>query len=157
MSLNAIIAALYAILTIVLSPIAYGAIQFRFSEILVLLCFFNRKYIYGLTLGCFIANCFSPTAPLDMPFGTTATFIACLCIILCKHLVVAIWFPVIVNALLVGYELTFYGEPFWMSAPFVALGELAVMVVGYIFFIFIKKNKGFMKAIRANQNTDFKF
>ena len=38
-ALNGLIAATYAVLTIVASPLYYGPIQFRFSEILVLFCF----------------------------------------------------------------------------------------------------------------------
>jgi uncharacterized membrane protein len=154
---NGIIAAVYAALTIALSPIAYGPIQFRFSEILVLLCFFNKRYTVGLTLGCLLANCCSPTASLDVLFGTAATLLACLCIIFCKHMIVAIWFPVIFNGFIVAWELTFFGEPFWFSTLTVAAGELVVMIVGYVAFMFIKKNKSFFKAINATQNIEYKF
>ena len=80
--INGIIAATYAALTIAISPLSYGPIQFRFSEIMVLLCFFNKKHSIGLTLGCLLANIFSPTAVLDVPFGTMATLIACIGIIM---------------------------------------------------------------------------
>ena len=70
--LNAVITTLFAVLTIVISPLSYGPIQLRFSEILVLFCFFNKRYSIGLVLGCLIANCFSPTASLDIIFGTIA-------------------------------------------------------------------------------------
>ena len=155
--LNGLIAAMYAVLTIFLAPISYGSIQFRVSEILVLLCFFNKRYAIGLILGCLIANCFSPTAVLDVPFGTIATALACLGIMFSKHLLVAISFPVVFNALIIGWELTFFEQPFWFSALFVGLGELAVMTVGYIFFFFIKRSKVFLRAIKANQNLEFKF
>lgn len=155
--LNGIIAALYATLTIFIAPLSYGPIQFRFSEILVLLCFFNKRYAIGLTLGCLIANCFSPTAPLDVPFGTLATLLACIGIMFSKHLLVAIAFPVVFNAFIIAAELSFYNEPYWLSVLTVGAGELAVMVLGYIFFILIKRSKMFMHAIKANQNLDCKF
>ena len=154
---NGLIAATYAALTIAMSPIAYGPIQFRFSEIMVLLCFFNKKYAVGLTLGCLLANCFSPTASLDIPFGTVATLIACIGIMFSKHMLLAICFPVISNAFIIAWELSFFHEPFWFSALTVGAGELTVMIAGYIIFMFLRKNKGFMKAIRATQNTEFKF
>ena len=84
MTANALIAALYAAFTIAIAPISYGPIQFRFSEILVLLCFFNKKYTIGLTLGCLLANLYSPTASLDIPFGTAATLVACVGIMFSK-------------------------------------------------------------------------
>ena len=37
----ALVAALYAALTLALPGLSFGAIQFRFSEILVLLCFYS--------------------------------------------------------------------------------------------------------------------
>ena len=154
---NGIIAATYAALTIAIAPLSYGAIQFRFSEILVLLCFFNKKHTIGLTLGCLLANCFSPTASLDILFGTVATLIACVGIMFSKHLIVAIWFPVISNAFIIAWELSFFAEPYWFSALTVGLGELAVMVAAYIIYMFLKRNKTFLKAIRANQNIGFKF
>lgn len=154
---NGLIAATYAALTIAISPLAYGPIQFRFSEIMVLLCFFNKKYTIGLTLGCLLANCFSPTASLDIPFGTLATLIACIGVMFSKQMLVAILFPVISNAFIIAWELSFFSEPFWFSALTVGAGELAVMIAGYIIFMLLKRNQGFMKAIRATQNIDFKF
>lgn len=154
---NALIAAAYAALTIAIAPIAYGPIQFRISEIMVLLCFFNKKYSIGLTLGCLIANIFSPTASLDIPFGTLATLIACIGVMFSKRLIVAIWFPVLVNAFIIAGELYLFGEPYWMSVLTVGIGELVVMIAAYIIFILLKRSKPFMKAIKANQNLEVKF
>ena len=153
---NGLIAAVYAVFTIILSPVSYGAVQFRFSEVLVLLCFFNKKYTFGLTLGCLIANIFSPTAVLDIPFGTLATLISCIGIMFCKHLIVATFIPVVVNAFIVAGELSFFGEPYWLSVLTVGLGELVVLIVGYIAFMLIK-SPSFLKVIRANQNLEYKF
>ena len=73
---TAVIAALYAVLTLVLAPISYGNVQFRISEIMVLLAFFDPFYIGGLTLGCFVANILGPNGMVDAVFGTIATFIS---------------------------------------------------------------------------------
>ena len=154
---NGLLAALYVILTFILAPISFGAIQFRFSEILVLACFFNKKKIVGLTLGCFLANLVSPLGLMDIGFGTLATFLSCLGIIFCKHMIVAIAFPVVLNGLIVGFELYLLGEPFWLSSLTVAAGELAVLIVGYIFFLIMKRRPMFFKVINAKQNVDYKF
>ncbi len=45
---NGIIMALYLALTILVSPVASGAIQFRISESLNHLVVFNRKYLWGI-------------------------------------------------------------------------------------------------------------
>ena len=154
---NGLLAALYVVLTYIMAPISFWAIQFRLSEILVLACFFDKKKIVGLTLGCFLSNLVSPLGLIDLGFGTLATFLACLGIIFSKHLIVAIIFPVIFNGIIVGLELYLIGEPLWFSIGMVALGELGVMVVGYVILMLIKKNKGFFKVVRATQNIDFKF
>ena len=73
---SALIAALYAVLTIILAPISYGPIQFRISEILVLLAFLDPIYIVGLTLGCLISNLFGGYGLMDITFGTLATFLS---------------------------------------------------------------------------------
>ena len=57
---TAIIAGIYASLTISMAPVSYGAIQMRIPEILTLLAFVNPQFAPGLILGCFIANLFSP-------------------------------------------------------------------------------------------------
>ena len=77
---NAIIAAVYAALTILLAPISYGSIQMRISEIMVFLAFYNKKYIPGLVLGCLIANIPSPLGLWDICFGTFATLVAVIAI-----------------------------------------------------------------------------
>ena len=75
-AMNAMIAAVYAVLTILISPIAYGAVQMRLTEIIVLLACYNKKFIPGLTIGCLLANLASPMGLYDICFGTAATFIA---------------------------------------------------------------------------------
>ena len=58
LALGAVIAALYAVLTYVAAAVnlAYGPVQFRFSEALTVLPVFTPAAIPGLTLGCVIAN-----------------------------------------------------------------------------------------------------
>ena len=83
--INAMIAGVYAVLTLAISPIAYSEIQFRLSEIIVFLAFYNRRYIPGLTIGCIIANLFSPMGMLDIVFGTLSTIIVCIAMYLIKN------------------------------------------------------------------------
>jgi len=73
-------AALYAVLTLALNLLgmAYGPIQFRFSEALCILPFFFPFSAWGLFIGCIIANLFSPYA-LDIVVGPAATLLAAIC------------------------------------------------------------------------------
>lgn len=72
----ALVAAIYVVLTITppLNAISYGAYQFRISEMLNFLAFYNRKYIWSLTIGCMIANFFS-FGMIDVVVGGLSTLI----------------------------------------------------------------------------------
>lgn len=155
---NSVVAAIYVALTYITYPLSYGDIQFRISEIMILLCFFRKDYTPGLVIGCIIANIGS-TIPFDWAIGSVATLLACLGICFSKHLAIAALCPVISNAFIVAWELYFFfAIPYWHSALFVGLGELAVMVVGYIIFMILRRTrKNFGQIIRANQNIDFKW
>lgn len=74
---NTIVAALYVALTGVFSFMSFGAIQFRVSEMLNHLVFYNKNYKYGVLLGVFIANLFFSTlGPWDLVFGFGQTLIS---------------------------------------------------------------------------------
>ncbi len=154
---NGILASLYIALTLITYPISFLGIQIRIAEILILLCFFNKSYILGLTLGCLVANMFSSIGVVDVLFGGIATLISCLLISYCKKLIVAISIPVLINGGLIGLELyLFLKEPFLISFLTVMIGELIAMIVGYLLFFFLRKNKYFYNLIDAKRNIDFK-
>lgn len=127
----AIIAALYAALTWIFAPISYGSIQFRISEILVLLVVLNPKYAVSLILGCFIANTTSSLGWYDMLFGTLATTLAIIPMIYVRKMPIAALFPVISNAIIVPIELglafDMWGAGFWYNVWTVGLGEFVVL------------------------------
>ena len=149
----ALIAAMYVALTLAVPALSYWAIQCRFSEILVLLCFYRRDYSAALILGCFIANLFSPLGWLDLVFGVAATAIAVLPMFNFGNVFLAALLPVISNGVLVGIELNLTGEPLWFSMGTVALGELLVMAVGAVIFKFVfEKNAPLMKLIGSRRN-----
>lgn len=146
------VAAIYAVLTIILMPYSYYGVQFRIAEALTLLCFYKKDYIIPLTLGCAIANMFSPFMVWDLPFGTLATLIAVYLITKCKNIWIASLMPVIVNGIIVGLELKVaYDLPLFLSMAQVAGGELlCVTVVGVPLFKILSKNKKFMDIIKFN-------
>lgn len=154
-----VMTAVYVVATMLCAPLAYEAVQFRVSELLMLLCFFNKDYIISMTMGCFIVNLFSPLGFIDVGFGTAATVIAAVLIYAFRkktNLFVVSLFPVISNGLIIAAELKYvYGSPYWINAGWVALGEFTcVSVLGVIVVSAISKNKGFMKLITAG--TDVK-
>ena len=128
-----IVACLYAVVTLVTSSFAYGPIQFRIAEVLCLLCLFTPAAVWGVTLGCFAANLFSPL-PLDLLFGTLASLAGCLGTVKCRRSAMAPIPVILANAVIVGIELAIAFYPaelfltgFLISAAEVAIGEAAVL------------------------------
>ncbi len=156
-----VVAAIYVVITIVGADLSYGPIQFRVAEAFMLLCFFNKDYIFSLTIGCFIANIFSTVGLIDTVVGTSATLVAAIMIYVFRNedsavrMVICSLFPVVVNGLMVGAELNLVLKlPFWLSVGEVAFGEfVCVTVLGVIIFRLLSKNKGFMKLIMAEQTV----
>ena len=149
LALGAVIAALYAVLTYVAAAVnlAYGPVQFRFSEALTVLPVFTPAAIPGLTLGCVIANLGSPLRVVDWVFGPLATLLAALATYLVRDVkvkglpILAPLPPVITNVVIVGFELAclsdagtfglgnFTWAAFGTSALSVGIGELVVCYV----------------------------
>ena len=145
-----IVCAMYIVLTII-NPFSYDTIQFRISEILMLLVFFDKKYSISLIIGCFISNLFSSLMLYDIIFGTLATAIACIGMICVKNIYVSILFPIISNGLLVPLELTLaFKTPFLINVLWVVIGETVVMIIGVIIFSILKKRKFFIELINLN-------
>ena len=77
LTLAALIAAVYAVLTVALPIPQYSGVQLRVAEAMTVLPFLFPAATPGLFVGCIIANLFSPY-PLDILCGSAATLIACL-------------------------------------------------------------------------------
>jgi len=116
---SALIAAAYAALTLVLKPLSYGPVQFRFSEVLTILPVFMVEAVPGLAIGCLIANILSAYGVYDMIFGTFATLLAALLTYLMrKKILIAAFPPVILNALIVPVIFLLSGGEKTVSAYF---------------------------------------
>ncbi|MBQ7558773.1 MAG: QueT transporter family protein [Synergistaceae bacterium] len=140
---GALIAALYAALTIALAPISYGPVQFRVSEALTLLPFYFPEAIPGLTIGCVFANFFGGFGFTDMFFGSLATLIAAFLTLKSKNIFVAAFWPVISNAVVIGAMLHFLIDvPLIATCFYVGLGEAgACYLVGVPLMKFLEKRK----------------
>lgn len=156
---GAVIAALYAVLTWAAAGVnlAYGPVQFRFSEALTVLPVLTPAAIPGLTLGCFLSNLGSPLGVVDWIFGTAATLLAAFGTRAAAKVEFkgVPWLaplpPVLANALIVGLEVAclsdagfawadFSWTAFGAGALSVGLGELAVCyVLGLPLLVALKK------------------
>ncbi len=73
---NALIAALYFVVTAFVAPFGFLNIQFRLSELFNHLIVFNKKYFFGIVFGVFISNLILSPTKADLIFGVLHTAIS---------------------------------------------------------------------------------
>ena len=162
-----VLAAVYAAVTYLCMPFAYGSIQFRLSEALTVLCCFTPTAIVGMVLGCVAANIFTTLGfpVIDIVFGSLATLLACLVTrSMARSLDRKPWvfwlipLPTVVsNALIVGAEIALFfteGEAFLPAFGYNALtvgaGEAAVMyALGLPLLQLLRKQERINRQLRA--------
>ncbi|MFS9036456.1 QueT transporter family protein [Streptococcus australis] len=144
----ALVAALYVALTITppLNAIGSNEIQFRVSEMLNFMAFYNRKYIWSVTIGCMISNFMSyGIVDLIVGGGSTLVFVT-LGVYLFKrfekeelfngwirkdHFLFSILFAL--SMFTIALELHIINEtPFFLNWLTTGLGEFASLIVGAI-------------------------
>lgn len=128
---TALIAAVYATVTIALSPISYGMVQVRISEALTLLPFLWGPWAaVGLWLGCTIANAWGGFGIVDIIGGCLITLIAGLLTARMPNIWLAALWPIVLNAFGVAGILAYVaGLPYWLSVGTVGLGQ-TIAVIG---------------------------
>ncbi len=138
----AMIAAIYAALTLLLAPISFGfsgAVQFRISEALTVLPLVMAEAVPGLAIGCLAANLLAGASVFDVVFGSLATLLAAVVTrALRSRPYAAMAAPAVFNGLIVGPVVYFCylmgSSP--LSVPMlliscisVAFGELVVVYI----------------------------
>lgn len=163
---NALIAAVYFILTMLTGSFAYLDIQFRIAEILVLLCFWRPDFVIGVTVGCFLSNIASSVGPIDMVVGTGATLISSLLIAYASpRMLVATFYPILANAFAVGAELYFVLNltpqiplgnipTFWVLCLWVGIGEGAVIIFGYVLWVLLSRSKTLFTFLKPTRHVE---
>ena len=130
---SAVIAALYAALTLLLAPISYGPLQLRLSEAMTLLPMLLPQAIPGLFVGCLIANLYTGMLT-DILFGSLATLLAAIgAWLLRKKPILAAACPILSNGVIVGLVLSLsFNLPALLTMAEVAVGELAAVLLGLV-------------------------
>ncbi len=157
---SAAIAASYVVLTLPFAQIAYGPLQFRLAECMAVLPILTPAAIPGITIGCFLANLFSPQnlGPIDIIFGSFATLLSAISTrwlyAVLKYQksfrrdVISLIPPVVFNALIVGTYLTFLltdgpvrATMIIVNIAYIALSEaIVVYLIGYPLLIILRKS-----------------
>lgn len=158
---SGVIAALYAGMTLAIMPLSYGALQLRISEVLCIMPFFFPFSVWGLFVGCIVANIFSPYMWLDITVGSTASLMAAVCTMYIGKMssreristkALACFPPVFFNAILIGAMIAYItvGEGagdaflpvFLTSGLWVGLGQLIVLyMLGLPLMIYLPTTK----------------
>lgn len=134
----AVVTGLYVAVTIVLSAVSFGAIQFRIAEMFNYLPLFNKRYTVAVTLGVAIANLASPLGIVDVLFGSISTLIVLLiCRAVTKN-IISLKKKMIITALIFAFSMftvagqltVFYQAPFFFNWLIIGLGELLSMSLG---------------------------
>ncbi|MCI6717198.1 MAG: QueT transporter family protein [Bacilli bacterium] len=147
----AIVAALYIVLTVLIYPLSFNEIQVRFSEVLLLLCFFDKKYGIGIVVGCAVSNLFSPI-PLDVLFGTVQTIVAVVLIGYLRPLILSLILTIL-SMVIVGLEIAVISsfDMWWLITIQVMAGEAIVLLgIVYPLSFLLKRSKSFMKIIKLS-------
>jgi uncharacterized membrane protein len=143
---GALIAAMYAILTVNLGPLGFSQVQFRVSEMFMVLACFDIAAVPGLWIGCVLANAIGiplgfSFGMLDVTLGAAMTLLAAMSMWKIGPRWPALAMPVLFNAFGIAVVLSIAGGfPYWPSVLWVGVGETAVMVVlGVPLFIMLRK------------------
>ena len=151
----ALLAAIYATLTVVLGSFGYGPVQFRIAEALTVLPAVMPAAIPGLFIGCILANWFGGFGMIDIVFGSLATLLAALSTyFLRKHRFLFPLPPVLFNAVIVGtYVYLLYDNSYSMvlTMLFIGVSELIICYgLGLPLISFIKKNRVLKKVLEID-------
>ncbi|MGL5972719.1 MAG: QueT transporter family protein [Oscillospiraceae bacterium] len=131
---SAVIASIYAVISLALAPISFGVAQFRIAESLTILPIFGKLPIYGLTVGVFLTNLIGVflgvniAGTLDIFIGTLATLIAALMTYWFRNVktfklpLLSILPPIVINAIFIGAELTFVVTGSFTFGAFILIG-----------------------------------
>lgn len=152
---SGIIAAMYVAVTLLVAPFGFTNVQFRLSEMFNHLVVFNKKFIFAIVLGVFVANLFSPLGLYDLVFGVGQSLLALTITILSAKFISGIFKRMLFNTAIftflmciIAFELNLALElPFLITWLTIAVGEFVVMAIGIPIMLALNKRLNFEKLI----------
>jgi uncharacterized membrane protein len=146
----ALLAGIYAAITLALYPLSYGAIQVRVSEALTVLPFLTPLAVPGLFVGCLIANILGGLGLNDVIFGSLATLVAAYLTRRMPSPILAPLPPIIINALVIPiYLSSVVRVPYLPLALSIAAGQaVACYALGYPLLLFLRRQRSFDEFFR---------
>ncbi len=144
----AIVAATYVALTLISKPFTIGFVEIRISEVLCILPYFLPSSVWGLFVGCFIANIFSGSI-IDIVIGSLATLVGAYLTSKIKNKWLCPIPTILSNTILIPFVIMNYSRVWNLSAYAIAsagvfASEVAsVYVIGMIFLLALEKKNVF--------------
>jgi len=154
---NALIAALYFVVTWLIAPFGFTHVQFRASELFNHLIVFNRKYFFGIVLGVFFSNLILSPVKVDILFGLAHSILSLLMTMffarfITNKIILMVINTIVfsVNMFIIAYMLIVFAEvnlSFLFIWSTLALGEFITMAVAIPIVYFINKRLDFKRMI----------
>ena len=150
LALCGIVASVYFIVCMVFYPLSFGGIQVRFAEALAVLPLFFGEAVWGLAVGCLIANFFG-NGILDVIFGTLATLISAILTYFIRKKIknpkfrffIGAFPPVIINAIIVPFTFLTVLELeslYFLSMLQIFIGQVvSVYLIGALIYFPLQK------------------
>lgn len=148
---NALFAAIYVVLCLFIGDLAFGysiGLSFRIAEILIALCCFSKRYMFGAVIGCLIVNITGGMLP-DIIIGTLQSCVAVACLYFIKKKQLGIFLAALSCGLMIGAELYFIFENeigIWIFVT-TFVSEYLLLEIGYFLFYGVLKNSFCKKLI----------
>jgi len=154
---NALIAALYFVVTWLIAPFGFTNVQFRISELFNHFIVFNRKYFFGIVIGVFLSNLILSPVKVDILFGLSHTILSLLMTMFFARFITNKVILMVINSIvfsfnmfIIAYMLKVFAE-FDLSFIFIwftlALGEFITMAVAIPVVYFINKRLNFKELV----------
>lgn len=154
---NALVAALYFVVTLVVAPFGFLNVQFRLSELFNHLIVFNKRYFYGIILGVLISNLILSPTKADVFFGVLHTALSLGITLIFARFVTNKIFLMLINTavssfnmFIIAYMLkVFVGlqDAFMLLWVSLGISEFATMALAIIVIYFINKRLDLEKLV----------
>ena len=155
--INALVAAMYIVVTALIAPFGFTNIQFRLSELFNHLIVLNKKYFFGIVIGVLLANFFFAPMKQDMIFGVLHTALSLgITLIFAKFIKNKITLMLIntvvfsFNMFIIAYMLKVYAnlpEAFMFLWVTTGLSEFLTMALCIPLMYYLNKRLNFAKLI----------
>lgn len=132
LTLNGVIAAVYAVLTLI-NPLSFGALQFRVSTLLLPLAVFVPQVRVGLVIGTAIGNLNSSLGIIDILVGSIVSAIAVYVIpkVKVKYIMPVLY--ALDSGVLVALELWYcFKTPVWYNIVTVGISGIILYSIGLV-------------------------